>query len=84
MKTNSATSHSAFDGPATYRIGVQGCIPARWCDRLEGMTVTVESPDTDPPITTLLGELCDQAALVGVLTTLYELHLSVHSVERLS
>jgi len=32
----------------------------------------------------LLGELVDQAALAGVLNTLYELHLPVLSVERLS
>ena len=38
------------------------------------------------PLTTsvLLGELVDQAALAGVFNTLYELHLPVISVERLS
>jgi hypothetical protein len=35
-------------------------------------------------VTTLFGELSDQAALAGVFNTLYELHLSVLSVERLS
>ena len=38
----------------------------------------------EPPVTTLLGELSDQAALAGVLNTLYELHLPVLTVERLS
>ena len=78
------TSRFAFDSPATYRISVQGRIPARWCDRLEGMTITERSPEAEPPVTTLLGELADQAALAGVLNTLYELHLPVLSVERLS
>jgi hypothetical protein len=84
MKTMPPASGSGFDSPATYRIGVRGRIPARWCDRLEGMTVTERSPEAELPVTTLLGELSDQAALAGVLNTLYELHLPVLSVERLS
>ena len=84
MKAVLPTSRSGFDSPATYRIGVQGCIPARWCDRLEGMTITEQSPEAELRVTTLSGELSDQAALAGVLNTLYELHLPVLSVERLS
>jgi hypothetical protein len=77
-------SHSGFDRPATYRIGVQGHVPDRWRDRLEGMAITEDSPAAESTVTTLLGELADQAALAGVLNTLIELHLSVVSVERLS
>jgi hypothetical protein len=77
-------SHSGFDRPATYRIGVQGRVPARWRDRLEGMAITEDSPATESTVTILLGELADQAALAGVLNTLIELHLSVVSVERVS
>ena len=69
-----------FDGPALYRIRVRGEVPARWSSRLEGMAITVET-STGPPITTLTGELDDQASLTGVLRTLYELHLPVLSVE---
>lgn len=83
MKANPPTIRSEFDGPAKYRIGLQGHIPARWCDRLEGMTITEHIPEAGPPSTTLLGELVDQAALAGVLNTLYELHLPVFLVERL-
>jgi hypothetical protein len=77
-------SHSGWDRPATYRIDVQGRIPARWRDRLEGMAITECSADAEPPVTTLLGELADQPALEGVLDTLFALHLPVVSVERLS
>jgi len=84
MSTVLPPSHSGFDSPATYRIGVQGRVPARWRDRLEGMIVAERSPEAESPVTTLLGELADQAALAGVLNTLYELHLPVLSVERLS
>lgn len=73
-----------FDSPATYRISVQGRIPTRWCDCLGGMAITAGPSEAQPTVTTLLGNLPDQAALVGVLNTLYELHLPVLSVERLS
>jgi hypothetical protein len=84
MKDALPASPSGFDRQALYRIDVQGRIPARWCERLEGMTVTVYTPEAGPLVTTLLGELSDQAALAGVLRTLYELHLPVVSVQRLS
>jgi hypothetical protein len=77
-------SLSGFDRPATYRIGVKGRIPPDWCERLEGMTVTEWSAEGVPPMTTLSGELADQAALAGLLNTLFLLHLSVVSVECLS
>jgi hypothetical protein len=77
-------SQSGWDRSATYRIDVRGRIPARWCDRMEGMAITECSADAEYPVTTLLGELSDQAALEGVLDTLFALHLPVVSVERLS
>ncbi len=73
----------SFDGPAPYRIRVRGEVPARWSSRLEGMTITVQT-SAGPPITTLTGDLDDQASLAGVLRTLYELHLPVLSVECLN
>ena len=36
------------------------------------------------PVTTLVGLLRDQAALLGVMNSLYELHLPLVLVERLS
>jgi hypothetical protein len=84
MRNAQPKSRSGFDSPATYRIGVEGRIPAGWRDRLEGMAIAEGSPEAGPPVTTLLGELTDQAALAGVLNALYELHLAVISVERLS
>jgi len=84
MMNTPAADDLRFDGPAVYRISVCGRIAARWSDRLGGMTITVEPADTGQSITTLLGELEDQASLAGVLNTLYELHLPVLSVEHLS
>ena len=66
--------------PANYEIVVKGRIPGNWSARLEGMQIT-ESKASDGSIrTTLVGRLDDQAALSGVMNTLYELHNSVISV----
>jgi len=72
-----------FDCPATYQIAVEGRIALTWSDRLEGMTIHQAAEAAESPVTTLEGELSDQAALAGVLNTLYELHLPVLSVNRL-
>ena len=73
-----------FDRPATYRIIVQGAIAPEWSDRLEGLAIHSGPSETNGPITTLEGELSDQAALAGVLNTIYNLHLLVLSVECLN
>ena len=73
-----------FDSPATYQISVEGRIDLTWSDRLEGMAICLVTSEADSPITTLIGELTDQAALSGVLNTLYGLQLPVLSVKRLS
>ena len=72
-----------FDCPATYQIAVQGRIDPSWSGRLQGLSIRQPAEDMDPPVTTLEGELTDQAALVGVLNALYELHLPVVLVSRL-
>jgi hypothetical protein len=74
----------ASDQPAMYRICVQGRIQATWTDRFEGMAITSNPPTQYPPRTILEGTLADQAALVGVLNSLYELRLAILSVECLS
>jgi hypothetical protein len=72
-----------FDRPAFYQIIVQGRVDPTWQDRFEGLAILSIDRETSPPITTLQGQLTDQAALAGVLNTLYELHLPVLSVNRL-
>lgn len=70
-----------MEGPATYRIRIQGHLDARWSDRIGGMKIT-EARECDGEVeSVLVGRLADQAALSGVLNTLYDLHLPVVSVE---
>jgi hypothetical protein len=66
--------------PASYRILAQGSLDERWSDRLGGLTVSVFATETGSVVTRLSGELMDQAALLGVLNTLFDLHLPLISV----
>ena len=70
--------------PATYRIQIQGRLDQSWSDRLAGLTIMVNCELINQAIaTTLFGRLMDQTALIGVLNTLYELHLPLLTVEYL-
>jgi hypothetical protein len=81
MTIPSSGNRLTFDCPAGYQIRVLGRVPANWSDRLEGMTVAVMTTGAGQSISTLEGELADQASLIGVLNTLYGLHLPVLSIE---
>ncbi len=71
-----------FWNPATYRICVQGNLDEGFSDRLGGLTITPANHDDETPVTTLYGRLLDQAALLGVLNTLYNtMHLPLLLVE---
>jgi hypothetical protein len=72
-----------LDTPATYRIRVKGYLDGRWSDRLGGLAITTSGQDDSPVVATLYGEVIDQAALAGVLSALYNLHLPLLSVEYL-
>jgi hypothetical protein len=71
-----------FDEPGTYRIKVHGYLDRSWSDRLGGMAITSKTKGDTPPVTTLSGELVDEAALAGVLSALYDLGYSLQSVKK--
>ena len=61
---------------------MQGKLDERYSDSLGGLTITQATDDDDAPVTTLYGRLIDQAALLGVLNTLYNMmHLPLLLVE---
>ena len=70
-----------FEKPATYRIRVTGHIKDSLSDHLAGMVITRAFTADKQPMTILVGQLMDQAALSGVLNELYELHLPLLTVE---
>jgi hypothetical protein len=47
------------------------------------MAITVRQAASQEPVTTLTGEVSDQAALMGVLSTLYDMGFPLLKVERL-
>ncbi len=73
-----------FDGPATYRITVQGCIRERFSESFAGMRIITAQDVNKSPITILTGRVQYQAELAGVLNNLYETHVSILTVENLS
>lgn len=73
-------TYSFLDGPAVYRIKVEGQVPLSWSDRVMGMNIT-EAMSDDTVISIIVGRLPDQAALSGVMSTLYDSRYAVLSVE---
>jgi hypothetical protein len=58
-------------------------VAAHWTDALGGLTICSRQSKGKPPVTTLTGELIDQASLMGVLTALYEMGYTLLDVKRL-
>jgi hypothetical protein len=67
-----------IDAPLDCTILAVGALDGRWSDRLGGLRVRVSGRAF--PVTELTGRLLDQAALFGVLVTLYDLGLPLLSV----
>lgn len=65
---------------ARYQIRVRGNLDGSWSEKLGGLKIETTM---ETAMTVLTGPLADQAALSGVLNTLYDLQLPVISVEHL-
>ena len=65
-----------------YQIQVKGRISERWAHWFEDMSMTVHDQADAPAITTLTGPVTDQAALAGLLQTLYTLGLPLLLVRK--
>jgi hypothetical protein len=71
-----------FDMTGNYRIRVLGLLDESWSERLGGLRIAACSQkDQEGPVTELVGKVRDQAELAGLLNSLYELHLTLLSVE---
>lgn len=67
--------------PAVYTILVVGELDEKWSGRLGGMTISKSQVADHQWVTKLTGRLADQAALYGVLSTLYDMHFPLLSAE---
>ena len=70
--------HSSTDRPVTYEIKVEGRLDENWSDWFSGMAVTLEDD-----VTILTGAVADQAALRGILTKIWDLNLTLISINRI-
>ena len=73
-----------FTRPAIYKIVAQGKIDYKLADRMLTLQVNVEKGEGQKYYSTLIGKIDDQAALSGILNTLYDMHITVISVQMLS
>ena len=74
------TDRLTLDKSAIYRIRIQGSLSQSWADYLGDLYIEVNY-ESDCPVTTLSGPVLDQAALLGVLNSLYGLGYPLLSVE---
>jgi hypothetical protein len=69
-----------MESPGRYQISIQGSLDAEWSDRLGGLSIVTTPAAGGRPVTTLTGEVVDQAVLLGVLNALYDLRYPLLSV----
>ena len=81
MDASSGTRRDSFDAPALYRIGIQGDLDNSFSDRLGGMLIVTSSTLRKTSRTMLFGRLMDQGELIGVLYSLYDMHMTLLSLE---
>lgn len=83
MQVSSGTHGVSLAQTAVYRIVVQGSLAEEFADRLAGLSLQVGPGVHGGAATTLTGRLRDQAQLIGVLNTLYEMRVPILSLELL-
>jgi hypothetical protein len=70
--------------PAVYRIRVHGVLEPSWSELMHGMAIStvslLDERQRELRQTELVGKLADQAALIGLINTLYSLGLPLVSV----
>ena len=71
-----------FKGSATYQITVKGKVDPKFMSRLNNLAVT-HAETNDQILSTLTGEIPDQAALNGLLNILYDNQHVVISVMKI-
>jgi hypothetical protein len=69
-----------MSGPATYVIRVRGRLTPADSDRLGDIAIDAVENEDGITVTTLKGQVEDQAALLGVLNAVYSWQLPVVSV----
>lgn len=72
------------DGSETgrvYQIKVRGALDDSWSDWFCNMSIVGAGTDQQSPVTILTGRVADQSVLRGILNRIWDLNLSLISVE---
>ncbi len=64
-----------FDQPTEYQIRLKGTLDSSWSDWFDGFSITTQGDET-----ILIGVVCDQSALHGILAKINDLGLSIVTV----
>ena len=70
--------------PASYRIEVVGHLDVNKATWFEGLTLDCDYGEDGTPITSITGQVLDQAALHGLLTVIRDLGLPLLAVNRIT
>ncbi|MEN8688349.1 MAG: hypothetical protein AB1Z51_08410 [Desulfuromonadales bacterium] len=81
MNTLNIADGLKFTSPAAYQILIKGFLDESWSERLNGLTIVNMNSETGVPITKIYGQVRDQAELLGVLNSIYEMHLPLISID---
>ncbi|HSB66336.1 MAG TPA: hypothetical protein VLD65_07140 [Anaerolineales bacterium] len=73
------TNEHEFDQQATYCIIVKGALDPSWSEWFDGFSITAQGDET-----ILVGVVCDQSALHGILAKINDLGLSIISINKLA
>lgn len=73
--------HSSHTRLKTYRIEVDGKMDASWSETLGGVEITSRQEINGVLVTILTSGMIDQAALRGLLIRLWDLNLSLRSIQ---
>ena len=77
-------SFATHTRPAPYRIKVLGRLGQAWASSFAGMDLESETEESGEAVTVLNGLVRDPSALHGLLMQLFDLGLTLVSVERTS
>ncbi len=66
-----------FDRSTAYQIRLKGRLDSSWSEWFDGFTITLQGDET-----ILVGEVCDQSSLHGILAKINDLGLSIITVAK--
>jgi hypothetical protein len=83
MKTHCGSQYKKLNMYETsvFAIRIQGELDEDWSDYFNAQSMTVEADEDGSPVTILISEPVDQAALIGIINRLNDTALPLVSIE---